>query len=86
MAQAGFAAVVKRGANENGLTDPMNMIVGPFGKERPVDSDNRCAKVPWNLHRPAFPRCSGARKMEPIAVEKRDRGCRTYGRKSDIHA
>jgi hypothetical protein len=64
----------------------MKTIVSSFGKQRPVNSDDRCAKVAGNLRRPAFPRRPGARKMELIAAEKRDRGCRTFSGKSDIHA
>jgi hypothetical protein len=61
------------------------MIIGSLRKQRPVNGDDGCAKVAGNLRRSAFPRGSDARKMELIAVEKRDRGCRASRGKSDIH-
>ena len=80
----GLAAVVKRGANENSLAQSINLIVRSSGKQRPVNSDDGCAKAAGNLRRSTFPGGSGARKMELIAIEKRDRDCCTSGRKSDI--
>src|SRR6516164_10266782 len=80
-----LTAVVKRGASENRLTQTMNVIVGSPGKQRPVNSDDGCAKVVGNLRRSTFPRGSRRPEMELITVKKCDRGCRTSARKSDIH-